>query len=56
MSEVRQYQDLSNGMFRSTTPTWTIKLQSKTASPVMSNSQVTSHLVELSWTSLFGYV
>jgi len=48
MSEVRQFQDLSNGMLRLTTPTCTINLYVNT-------SQVTSHFVELSWTSLFAY-
>jgi len=47
----RQFQDLSTGMFRLTIPTWTIKLQSQTATQVM-NRQVLIEVAKLSCTSL----
>jgi len=38
MSNGRQLQDLSTGMFRMIAPTWTIKLQSHIASQVRNTS------------------
>jgi len=40
MSKGKQFQDLSTGVFRMTTPTWTINIQSQTASQVMNTSQL----------------
>jgi len=40
MSKGRQFQDLSTCMFRMTTPTCTIKLQSQATSQGMNTSQV----------------
>jgi len=53
MSEGRQFQDFSNGMLRLTTTTWTIKLQSQTASLFTNTSEVTSLCIELSCASFF---
>jgi len=51
MSKGRQFQYLSTGMFRLTTSTCTIKLQSKTASQVMNTSQVQTESAEVSSSS-----
>jgi len=53
MSKGRQFQDLSTNMFKMTTPTWTIKLQSQTENQVMNYSQILIEFAEISCTSFF---
>jgi len=56
MSKGRQFQVLFTSVFILTTPTWTITLQSQTASQIMNTSQVLIEFSELRCSSLFGYV
>jgi len=47
VSKGRQFRELSISVFRTTTTTWTIKLQSQPASQIMNTSEVLIVFAEL---------